>query len=79
MSLNAQDIQQLLQDELQGCEIMVEGGGGKFQVVATGEVFEGLNAVKRQQLIYQYLNPHIQSGAVHAVSMLLRTHDEAQS
>ena len=79
MSLSAQEIQQLLQGELPGCNIVVEGGGGKFQVVATGDVFEGLGAVKRQQLVYQYLNPHIHSGAVHAVSMLLRTHDEAQS
>ena len=79
MSLSAQDIEQLLQRELPDCNIMVEGGGGKFQVVATGDVFEGLNAVKRQQLIYKYLNPHIQSGAVHAVSMLLRTHNKAQS
>jgi acid stress-induced BolA-like protein IbaG/YrbA len=52
---------------------VVQGEGNKFQVYATGEVFDGLNAVKRQQKIYQVLNPHIASGAIHAVSMRLQT------
>jgi acid stress-induced BolA-like protein IbaG/YrbA len=54
----------------------VQGEGNKFQVLAVGEVFVGLNAVKRQQKIYQILNPHIASGAIHAVSMRLMTSSE---
>lgn len=79
MSIDAQDIKELLSAELPGCEIHVEGGGGKFQLAAVGSVFAGLGAVKRQQLIYQYLNGHIASGAIHAVSMKLQTPEEAAS
>jgi acid stress-induced BolA-like protein IbaG/YrbA len=42
-------------------------------------VFEGLNAVKRQQAVYKVLNPHISSGAIHAVSMRLSTDAENTS
>ena len=79
MSINAHEIKELLTAELPGCDIHVEGGGGKFQLVAVGPVFNGLGAVKRQQLIYQYLNGHIASGAIHAVSMKLQTPEEAGS
>ncbi len=74
--IDAGQIQALLGESLPDCEIRVQGEGGKFQVLAIGEVFVGLNAVKRQQKIYQLLNAHIASGAIHAVSMRLLTPEE---
>ena len=38
------------------------GGDGKFNLSIIGDVFEGLNAVKRQKMIYKILNAQIQSG-----------------
>lgn len=70
-------IEQLLVSALPECEIAVEGGDGKYLVSAVGAVFEGLNAVKRQQKIYAVLNEHIASGAIHAVSMRLASSTEA--
>jgi|TARA_B100000315_G_scaffold127876_1_gene117588 acid stress-induced BolA-like protein IbaG/YrbA len=66
----------LLAAALPDCNITVEGGDGKYLVTAVGDVFDGLNAVKRQQTIYQILNPHIVSGAIHAVTMQLMTEAE---
>ncbi len=74
--IDAGQIKDLLQEQLPECEINVNGEGGKFQVLAIGDVFAGLNPVKRQQTIYQILNPHIASGAIHAVSMRLMTVQE---
>jgi acid stress-induced BolA-like protein IbaG/YrbA len=71
--LDSDLITQLLNSELSGCEIAVEGGDGKYLVTAVGKVFEDLNAVKRQQTIYKILNDHIASGAIHAVTMRLMT------
>ena len=79
MAIDSTQIQQLLNSQLPGCEILVQGDGGKFQVMAVGDVFSGLNQVKRQQKIYQILNPHISSGAIHAVSMRLLTPQERAS
>lgn len=77
--MEADQIQQLLAAELPDCEVSVEGGGGKFLVTAIGDVFVDLNAVKRQQTIYKILNPHIASGAIHAVTMRLQTNAEARA
>jgi acid stress-induced BolA-like protein IbaG/YrbA len=76
MSIDSEQIKQLLIEQLDGCEIVVQGEGGKFQVLAVGDMFAGLNPVKRQQAVYQILNPHIASGAIHAVSMRLMTNEE---
>ena len=74
--MNSQLISQLLTEQLPECDIKVEGGDGKYLVTAVGDMFDGLNAVKRQQKIYQILNQHITSGAIHAVTMRLFTHNE---
>ena len=71
--MSPSDIEDLLTSELTGCEINIEGGDGKFNLSITGDVFEGLNAVKRQKMIYKILNTQIQSGAIHAVTMQLQT------
>ncbi len=76
MMIDASQIQELLAAQLSDCEIQVNGEGGKFQVLAIGDAFDGLNPVKRQQKVYQILNPHIASGAIHAVSMRLMTVQE---
>lgn len=71
--MTPEEVKELLRAEMSDCDIAVEGGEGKFLVTAVGDVFADLNAVKRQQLVYGILNPHIKSGAIHAVSMKLLT------
>lgn len=76
MSITPQEIEQLIKDNMEGSQdfqVKVEGGDGKYMVRVVSQAFEGLNAVKRQQAIYRILNPHIASGAIHAVSMDLLT------
>jgi acid stress-induced BolA-like protein IbaG/YrbA len=76
MAIDSTQIQTLLKEQLPGCECSVDGAGGKFQVYVVGDIFAGLSAVKRQQRIYSILNPHIATGAIHAVSMRLMTTEE---
>jgi len=77
--LDASQITTELNAELSDCQVTVEGGDGKYLVTVVGDVFEGLNAVKRQQTIYKILNEHITSGAIHAVTMNLMTANESQA
>ena len=63
--MDTETIKQLLQAEFPDCDISVEGGDGKYLVTAIGDVFEGLNAVKRQQSIYAVLNEHISLSLIH--------------
>ncbi|PMR68746.1 cell division protein BolA [Halomonas heilongjiangensis] len=70
------EVKALLEARIDDCEFHIQGEGCNFQVVAVGEVFDGLSPVKRQQLIYGALSAEIASGALHAVS--IKTYTPAQ-
>lgn len=70
------EIQDLLNKKLPNCKIKVEGSNGHFDINVTGEIFLGLNSVKRQQLVYQIINEYIKNGTIHAVSIKASTGDE---
>jgi acid stress-induced BolA-like protein IbaG/YrbA len=74
--MNPEKIEQLLVASMEDADIKVEGMDGKYMVSIVSDSFTGLNAVKRQQVVYRILNTHIASGAIHAVSMQLRTRAE---
>ncbi|PMR76871.1 BolA family protein [Billgrantia endophytica] len=70
------DVKALLEARIESCDFHIQGEGCNFQVIAVGEVFDGLSPVKRQQLVYGALSEEIASGAVHAVS--IKTYTPAQ-
>ncbi len=70
------EIEKALATEFEDAEITAAGEGGKYQVRIISDAFDGLNAVKRQQSVYRVLNPHIASGAIHAINMQLLTSRE---
>ena len=72
-SITAKEIESLLADVFAGASIQAQGEGGSYQVRIVSDQFDGLNAVKRQQSVYRVLNPHIASGAIHAIGMKLLT------
>ncbi|MDV6318904.1 BolA family protein [Chromohalobacter sp. HP20-39] len=63
------DVKALLESRIDDCQFHIQGEGCNFQVVAVGDVFEGLSPVKRQQMIYSALSDEIASGALHAISI----------
>lgn len=70
------EVKALLASRLDNCDFHVQGEGCDFQVIAVGEVFDGLSPVKRQQLVYGALKDEIASGALHAIS--IKTYTPAQ-
>ncbi|MFT6310766.1 MAG: acid stress-induced BolA-like protein IbaG/YrbA [Porticoccus sp.] len=74
--MQAQDIQALLEAKLENCEVNVQGDGSHFDITVIGVMFDGLRAVKKQQLVYAVLSEEIASGAIHAVNMKLYTPQE---
>jgi len=70
------EVRTLLLAGLPGCDVQVSSDGSHYDVTVVGELFEGLRAVKRQQLIYSLLNEPIATGAIHAVHMHLFTPTE---
>lgn len=67
--MQAEDIKQLLEAALVDCQVEVTINGSHCDVTAVGVVFEGLRAVKRQQMVYAGLNHLIADGTLHAVNI----------
>lgn len=72
-----QEIKQLLESKLADSTAQVEMAGNHCHLVVVSPAFEGLNPVKKQQLVYGLLSEYIASGVVHAVQMQTLTPDQA--
>ncbi|MFD1383935.1 BolA family protein [Rhodanobacter aciditrophus] len=67
--MNASEVKELLESKIEGSQVIAEGEGCNFKITVVADAFEGLNTVKRQQLIYSHLQDAISTGAIHAVTM----------
>jgi len=76
ISMNPEDVQNMIKAGLPDCEVKVDGDGSHFDAVVIGEIFEGLSMVKKQQAVYATLGDKITSGEVHALSIKTYTPDE---
>jgi acid stress-induced BolA-like protein IbaG/YrbA len=69
-------VQQILNEALSLEELHVKGEGSHYEVVAVDARFDGMNRVKKQQMIYAPLMEYIQRNDIHAVSIKAYTPDE---
>ncbi|MEH6551412.1 MAG: BolA/IbaG family iron-sulfur metabolism protein [Pseudomonadales bacterium] len=76
--MQVEEIKALLESGLEACEVDVVVEGSHVSVTIIGDIFQGLRAVRRQQLVYAVLNDAIASGVIHAVNMKLFTVAEWQ-
>lgn len=67
--MQAEEIKALLEAQIADSEVEVSIDGSHVNLVVVSPAFEGLNAVKKQQLVYAVLNEQIARGAIHAVNM----------
>jgi len=74
--MQASEVEALVTAQYPNMDVTVETDGYHYQLRAVGEEFEGLNKVKRQQLVYGCLNAHIVDGTIHAVVMQTFTPSE---
>ena len=69
MSMDAEQIQQLIAAALPCEHLQVEGDGRHWFAVIVSPQFEGKRTIARHQLVYATLESQMQSEAVHALSM----------
>lgn len=74
--MEADQIKALIESHLENSEALVEVDGNSVRLTVISDAFEGLRAVKKQQLVYACLNEHIADGTIHAVTM--QTHTPAE-
>jgi acid stress-induced BolA-like protein IbaG/YrbA len=76
VKMDVEEIRRLLEAGLGECEVAIQAEGNKLGLMLVSGVFSGLSRVKRQQLVYSFLNEKINSGEIHAVSMKCQTPEE---
>ncbi len=74
--MQANEVEKIIKEQLSDVDVKVESDGYHYQIVVIGEVFKGLNPVKKQQLIYGCLNSYINDGTIHAVIIKTYTPEE---
>ncbi len=67
--MTPEQIKSALEASIEDSQVQVSSDGSHVHVVVVSPAFEGLNAVKKQQLVYGALNDAIASGVIHAVHM----------
>lgn len=78
--MQPEEITKLIQSHLPDAKIIVQGDDGQhFQATVIAESFAGVSPVKRQQQVYAAVSSHIQSGALHALSLKTLTPQEWQA
>ena len=76
--LDIADLEDRVRKEITGADVTVDTDGYYYNFTVVSDVFDGLNAVKRQQLVYGALNDLISSGELHAVNIKTQTTEEAR-
>ncbi len=74
--MEAVQIKAILEQALTLDEIHVKGDGSHFEVIAVSDLFDGVSRVKKQQMIYAPLMEHIQTNAIHALTIKAMTQQE---
>jgi acid stress-induced BolA-like protein IbaG/YrbA len=74
--MQATEVEKIIKDKLDNVEVKVETDGYHYQILVIGDVFAGLNPVKKQQLIYGCLTSYIADGTIHAVIIKAYTPEE---
>ncbi|WP_150138244.1 BolA family protein [Candidatus Enterovibrio escicola] len=67
--MEAIEIKAILEKSLTLDELHVKGDGSYFEVIAVGEIFDGMSRVGKQQIIYGPLMKYIKTNAVHALNI----------
>jgi len=77
--MQAQEVKQLVEENLTNTQVEVEGEGCSFQLNIISDELAALSPVKRQQAVYAVLNPLIADGSIHAVTMKFFTQAKWQA
>ena len=67
--MDTNEIKQVLMDKLALTDAIVTGDGSHCQVIAVGDLFDGMSRVKQQQAVYAPLMEYIADNRIHALSI----------
>lgn len=74
--MQPEEIKALLEQQIANSQVEVSVDGSHVNLIVVSPAFEGLNPVKKQQLVYGALSEQIASGVIHAVNMKTYTPEQ---
>jgi len=70
------EVKRIIEAGIEDCEAIVTADGSKYTAIVISDAFEGKTMVAEQRMVYALLNDHIQSGAIHALTIKAYTNAE---
>ena len=70
-------VSEAIHQTFENAEIAIDLDGNRAGIQVVSDVFEGMSRVKRQQAVYAAITAFIQSGELHAVTIVARAASEA--
>ena len=74
--MEASEVKKCIEAGIQGAEVSVTADGTKYTAIVVSPEFEGKTMIAEQKMVYATVNEHIQSGAIHALTIKAYTPDE---
>jgi acid stress-induced BolA-like protein IbaG/YrbA len=74
--MEASEVKKCIEEGIPGAEATVTADGSKYDVVVVSPEFEGKTMIAEQKMVYATVNEHIQSGAIHALTIKAYTPEE---
>lgn len=69
-------VEKIIEAGIPGSTVTVTADGSKYTAVVVTDEFEGKTMLAEQKMVLALLNEHIQSGAIHAMTIKAYTESE---
>ena len=70
------EVKKIIEAGIKDSEAVVTADGNKYTAIVISDEFEGKTMLAEQKMVYALMNEHIQSGAVHALTIKAYTKAE---
>lgn len=67
--METSEVKKIIEAAIEGSEAIVTADGGKYTAIVISDAFEGKTMIAEQKMVYAVVNEHIQSGAIHALTI----------
>jgi acid stress-induced BolA-like protein IbaG/YrbA len=74
--MEASEVKKCIEAGIPGADVSVTADGTKYTAIVVSPEFEGKTMIAEQKMVYATVNEHIQSGAIHALTIKAYTPDE---
>ena len=74
--MEASEVKSCIEQGIPGADVTVSADGNKYSAIVVSKAFEGMTMIAEQKMVYATVNEHIQSGAIHALSIKAYTPEE---